>query len=58
MTWEYPSDPVFGDLSTTLAFGLAKALRQRPRDIAMQIAASAAFPSDLVDRVEVAGAAI
>ncbi|CBE68568.1 MAG: arginine--tRNA ligase [Candidatus Methylomirabilis oxygeniifera] len=56
MTWEYPSDPVFGDLSTTLAFGLAKALRQRPRDIAMQIAASAAFPSDLVDRVEVAGA--
>lgn len=56
ITWEYPSDPVFGDLSTTVAFGLAKALRRKPRDIAMQITASAAFPSDLVDRVEVAGA--
>ncbi len=56
ITWEYPSDPAFGDLSTTLAFGLAKVLRRKPRDIAMQIAASAAFPSDLVDRVEVAGA--
>src|SRR5574337_824959 len=57
LAWEYPSDPAFGDLSTTLAFGLAKALRQKPRDVALQIAALARFPSDLVDRVEVAGAA-
>lgn len=56
LTWEYPGDPAFGDLSTTLAFGLAKTLRRRPREIALQIAASAAFPPDLVDRVEVAGA--
>ena len=54
--WEYPGDPAFGDLSTTLAFGLAKALRQKPREIALQIAASVALPSDLVERVEVAGA--
>lgn len=58
VAWEYPSDPAFGDLSTPVAFGLAKALRRKPREIAAQIAASAAFPHDLVDRVEVAGAAI
>lgn len=56
LAWEYPGDPAFGDLSTTLAFGLAKALRRKPREIATQIAASAVFASDLVDRVEVAGA--
>jgi arginyl-tRNA synthetase len=56
VAWEYPGDPAFGDLSTTLAFGLAKALRQKPREIALQIAALAAFPPDLVDRIEVAGA--
>jgi arginyl-tRNA synthetase len=56
IAWEYPSDPAFGDLSTTLAFGLAKALRRKPREIAQQIITSAAFPPDLVDRVEVAGA--
>jgi len=56
VTWEYPSDPAFGDLSTTLAFGLAKALRRKPREIAMRIAAAGAFSHDLVDHVEVAGA--
>ena len=56
IAWEYPGDPAFGDLSTTLAFGLAKALRRKPREIAQQIIASTSFPSDLVDRVEVAGA--
>lgn len=56
LAWEYPGDPAFGDLSTTLAFGLAKALRRKPREIATQIAASAVFASDLVDRVEVADA--
>ncbi|MDE2179788.1 MAG: arginine--tRNA ligase, partial [candidate division NC10 bacterium] len=56
VAWEYPGDPAFGDLSTTLAFGLAKTLKQKPREIALQIAALAAFPPDLVDRIEVAGA--
>ncbi|MBF8280101.1 MAG: argS, partial [candidate division NC10 bacterium] len=28
IAWEYPVDPAFGDLSTTLAFGLAKVLRR------------------------------
>jgi arginyl-tRNA synthetase len=56
VTWEYPGDPAFGDVSTTLAFGLAKASRRRPRELAEQVAASAQLPHDLVDRVEVAGA--
>jgi len=56
VAWEYPADPAFGDLSTTLAFGLAKALRRKPREVALGIAASATLPNDLVERVEVAGA--
>lgn len=56
LVWEYPSDPAFGDLSTTLAFSLAKALKRKPREVALQVAASATFPAELVDRVEVAGA--
>jgi arginyl-tRNA synthetase len=56
VTWEYPGDPAFGDVSTTLAFGLAKASRRRPRELAEQVAASAQLPHDLVNRVEVAGA--
>ncbi|MBF8298670.1 MAG: argS, partial [candidate division NC10 bacterium] len=56
IAWEYPVDPAFGDLSTTLAFGLAKVLRRKPREIAEQIAAIVEIPRDVVDRVEVAGA--
>jgi arginyl-tRNA synthetase len=56
VSWEYPPDAAFGDLSTTLAFGLAKALKRRPHELAERIAASATLPHDLVDRVEVAGA--
>ncbi|MBI3780521.1 MAG: arginine--tRNA ligase, partial [candidate division NC10 bacterium] len=56
VTWEYPGDPAFGDVSTTLAFGLAKASRRRPRELAETIAACAQLPHDLVNRVEVAGA--
>lgn len=54
--WEYPPDPKFGDLSSPVAFGLAKRLKRKPRDIAAAIAQ--AFPADaeLVERVEVAGA--
>jgi arginyl-tRNA synthetase len=56
IAWEYPVDPAFGDLSTTLTFGLAKVLRRKPREIAEQIAAIVEIPRDVVDRVEVAGA--
>ncbi|MEK6660560.1 MAG: arginine--tRNA ligase [candidate division NC10 bacterium] len=56
IAWEYPVDPAFGDLSTTLAFGLAKVLRRKPREIAERIAASVDVPHDMVERVEVAGA--
>jgi arginyl-tRNA synthetase len=54
--WEYPPDSKFGDLSTPVAFGLAKLLKRKPRDIATAILQ--AFPPDpsLVERVEVAGA--
>jgi arginyl-tRNA synthetase len=33
-----PADPQFGDYQANLALGLAKALRQKPRDIAQAIA--------------------
>lgn len=56
IAWEYPADPAFGDLSTTVAFGLAKALRRPPRGIAERIAASVDVPRDMVERIEVAGA--
>jgi arginyl-tRNA synthetase len=56
IAWEYPVDPAFGDLSTTLAFGLAKVLRRKPREIAEQIAAIVEIPHDVVERIEVAGA--
>ncbi len=56
VAWEFPGNPAFGDLSTPLAFGLAKALRRKPRELALAIAASAALPHDLVEHVEVAGA--
>jgi arginyl-tRNA synthetase len=56
IAWEYPTDPAFGDLSTTLAFGLAKMLRCKPRDIADRIAAIVEASPGLIDRVEVAGA--
>ena len=56
VAWEYPADPAFGDLSTTLAFGLAKALGRNPRELAERTAASATLPHDLIERIEVAGA--
>jgi arginyl-tRNA synthetase len=54
--WEYPCDPAFGDLSTTIAFTLAKTLRRKPRDLAERIAGALERSDALVDRVEVAGA--
>lgn len=56
IAWEFPGDPRFGDLSTTLAFGLAKRLGRKPRELAQAIAAATNLRRDLIDSVEVAGA--
>ena len=54
--WGIPSDPSFGDLSTPIAFSLAKVAKRRPRDLAEDLAARLNLPSELLERVEVAGA--
>jgi len=56
IAWEYPSDPAFGDLSTTFAFGLAREVGQRPRKVAEALASAIELPEGEVDRLEVAGA--
>lgn len=56
ITWEYPEEPAFGDLSTTVAFSLAKALKKRPREVAQALLRHLKFDSTSVERVEVAGA--
>jgi arginyl-tRNA synthetase len=56
VSWEYPPTPAFGDLSTPLAFALAKQLRRKPRDIAQAIQAAMQPDPAMVARVEVAGA--
>ena len=55
VTWEYPPEHSFGDLSTTVSFALAKLVRRKPRDIALAI--QQAFTADpaLVEKVEIAG---
>jgi arginyl-tRNA synthetase len=55
VTWEYPPDPTFGDLSTTVSFALAKLVRRKPRDIALAI--QQAFEADpaFVEKVDIAG---
>jgi len=55
ITWEYPLEPTFGDLSTTIAFSLAKAMRKNPREIAEIILAYLSLDPALVGRAEVAG---
>ncbi len=56
VTWEYPPEPAFGDLSTPLSFSLAKLIRRKPRGIAAAV--RQALPTDpaLVEKVDVAGA--
>jgi len=54
--WEYPPDPVFGDLSTPISFSLAKLVRRKPRDIATAIQHALMADPALVEKVEVAGA--
>jgi arginyl-tRNA synthetase len=53
--WEYPSDPKFGDLSTTLCFTLAKAVRRPPREVAAAVKDALRVDPELVSKVEVAG---
>jgi arginyl-tRNA synthetase len=56
LTWEYPPEAKFGDLSTPICFALAKQYKRKPREIAQRV--QAAFEADpaVVERVEVAGA--
>jgi len=55
VSWEYPPDPKFGDLSTTLCFNLAKAVRQPPREVAAAVKDALRLDPQLVSRVEMAG---
>jgi arginyl-tRNA synthetase len=50
-----PADAQFGDYQANLALGLAKALRQKPRDIAQAIADRLLPQQDWFERVEIAG---
>jgi arginyl-tRNA synthetase len=53
-TVERTRDPRHGDFSSNIAMRLAKTLDEKPRSLAEKIAGSLP-PSDLVDRVEIAG---
>jgi arginyl-tRNA synthetase len=55
VTWEYPPEPAFGDLSTTVSFSLARQVRRSPREVAIAIQEALAPDPDLVVKVEVAG---
>ncbi len=54
--WEYPIEPAFGDLATPVAFGLARSLRRKPRDIAELLQHRLVLDPLIVERVEVGGA--
>ncbi len=54
VTWEYPPERTFGDLSTTLSFALAKQVRRSPRDVATAIQQALDVDPTLVAKVEVA----
>jgi arginyl-tRNA synthetase len=58
--FERPRDPAHGDLATNLAMQLAKRLKQKPRDIAEQIAGyftPEVLANDaILDKLEIAGA--
>jgi arginyl-tRNA synthetase len=53
--WEYPPEPTFGDLSTTVSFGLAKQVRRSPRDVAVAIQQVIRVDPGVVAKIEVAG---
>ncbi len=52
---EKPRDRSHGDISTNLAMVLGKRLKQRPRELAGEIAAGVDFPKSIVQSVEIAG---
>jgi arginyl-tRNA synthetase len=55
ITWEYPPEPAFGDLSTTASFALAKQVRRSPRDVATAIQQAIRVDPGVVAKIEVAG---
>ncbi|HSD50066.1 MAG TPA: arginine--tRNA ligase [Candidatus Methylomirabilis sp.] len=55
ISWEYPPEPTFGDLSTTVTFALAKQVRRSPRDVAVAIQQAIRVDPGIVAKVEVAG---
>ncbi len=55
VSWEYPPEPAFGDLSTTVGFALAKQVRRSPRDVATAIQQAITVDPGIVGKVEVAG---
>jgi arginyl-tRNA synthetase len=55
ITWEYPPESVFGDLSTTVSFAVAKEIRRSPREVAIAIQQALTPDPALVEKVEVAG---
>ena len=56
VSWEYPPEEAFGDLSTPISFSLAKLLKKKPRDIATALQRNFEADPALVEKVEVAGA--
>ncbi len=55
ISWETPGEAAFGDLSTTLAFSLAREVRRSPREVASLLLSRLDLPSELIEKVEVAG---
>ncbi|HWT82515.1 MAG TPA: arginine--tRNA ligase, partial [Candidatus Methylomirabilis sp.] len=55
IAWEYPPEPAFGDLSTTLSFLLAKQVRRSPREVATAICRVVNADPAVVEKVDVAG---
>jgi len=52
---ERPNDPKFGDLSTNIAFLIAKSRGENPVELAKRIVDNLEFVQDFIDRIEVAG---
>jgi arginyl-tRNA synthetase len=52
---ERPKDPTHGDVATNLALTLAKALKAKPRDVAMKLVAALELPPGIVKKTEIAG---
>ncbi len=56
MIIEKPKEEKFGDLSTNLAFTLAKDFKKNPRDIAKEVIENLAYDKNLIEKIEIAGA--